>query len=296
MTAFVCFAPPQVGPFIGDALQPSTAYLCNVGISVLYFIACCMLPESLPISARVPFHTRDLSPFRGFNVLYRYTMFRRLALVVFVSEFVQRGKFAVNFSFMKAEFGITEGFYAIVAAVFGTAGVISQSVVLKALVKRITNQRIMLIGLVATALNFAAYDFIWESWMVFPVEIFACFSFISFPAISAMKSNNVGETEQGKIQGALYGVKQFGGGLGPVVFGAVFNQFTGSHAVWYNPRFICEWRQRQQQWACKALAGRQRARVQRDSGARLADRSAVLLLFVFLVCACAQGTSPLSSP
>ena len=90
-----------VGPFVGNALHPNTAYLCNVAISLLYFFACCMLPESLPMSARVPFHTRDLSPFRGFNVLYRYTMFRRLALVVFVSEFVQRGKFAVNFSFMK---------------------------------------------------------------------------------------------------------------------------------------------------------------------------------------------------
>ena len=166
---------------------------------------------------------------------------------------------------------------------FGTAGVISQSVVLKALVKRITNQRIMLIGLIATALNFAALDFIWQAWMIFPVEIFACFSFISFPAISAMKSNNVGETEQGRIQGALYGVKQFGGGLGPVAFGAVFNEFTGSHAVWYNPRFICETTS-----AAQAGSKQMPSRVG-------AHRSFCCVLCV--VCRpCVQGTSPLSYP
>jgi sugar phosphate permease len=58
---------------------------------------------------------------------------------------------------------------------------------------------------------------------VYPTEIFSCLSFLSFPAVSAMKSNNVADSEQGKIQGALYGVKQLGGGMGPVLFGLMFN-------------------------------------------------------------------------
>jgi hypothetical protein len=42
---------------------------------------------------------------------------------------------------------------------------------------------------------------------------------LTFPAVSAMKANNTHASEQGTIQGALYGVNAFGQALGPLVCG-----------------------------------------------------------------------------
>jgi fucose permease len=94
---------------------------------------------------------------------------------------------------------------------------------MRTLVRYYSNQRIMVLGIVSLLLNMLGLSFIWRGWMLFPVEIFSCLSFLSFPAVSAMKSNNVDVKEQGKIQGALYGIRQLGGGVGPVVFGVILS-------------------------------------------------------------------------
>jgi DHA1 family tetracycline resistance protein-like MFS transporter len=215
-----------VAPFVAVALGSGTnaPFLVAAGVSLFYLILVCFVPESLPKSKRVPFSSlRDLNPFRIIGVLGRYKMFQRLALVVLLGELTMRGRFAINFSYLKSRFHITEAQFAYVALTFGVLGVLSQSVLLKWLVRRWSNQRIMLLGLCAVVLNMLSFVVIWKLWMVYPTELFSCLSFLSFPAVSAMKSNNVADSEQGKIQGALYGVKQLGGGLGPVLFGLMFN-------------------------------------------------------------------------
>lgn len=49
---------------------------------------------------------------------------------------------------------------------------------------------------------------------------------MAFPVISAIKSVNAHESEQGKVQGALYGVRSLASGLGPVAFSAIFQYYA----------------------------------------------------------------------
>ena len=60
----------------------------------------------------------------------------------------------------------------------------------------------------------------------------SCALFV-FPAVSALKANNVGNDEQGATQGALYAAKSISGALAPFLFGALFNVFSKAPEVLY---------------------------------------------------------------
>ena len=49
---------------------------------------------------------------------------------------------------------------------------------------------------------------------------------MSFPIISALKSVNAHEGEQGRVQGALFGAKALAQGLGPLIFSALFSYYA----------------------------------------------------------------------
>lgn len=141
-------------PFIGPAVSVPTCFCIGFGVVCAYFLACVfLLPETLAMELRTPFTVKDLNPFRSFHLIARYSMFRRLAGVVFIGNFIERGKFAVNYMFLKTAFSATQQFYAYVAATFGVLGFLSQTIGLRLLITRLTNQKIMMVGLVACFLN-----------------------------------------------------------------------------------------------------------------------------------------------
>jgi len=72
----------------------------------------------------------------------------------------------------------------------------------------------------------AASAVIWNEWLAFPIVLFLGLGFLTFPAASAIKSNNVSSSEQGTIQGALFGVRTIGDGFGPLFFGLILGAFT----------------------------------------------------------------------
>jgi DHA1 family tetracycline resistance protein-like MFS transporter len=47
---------------------------------------------------------------------------------------------------------------------------------------------------------------------------------MAFPTISAIKANNVAESEQGRIQGALYSLQALASGIGPVALRYVYGK------------------------------------------------------------------------
>ena len=55
----------------------------------------------------------------------------------------------------------------------------------------------------------------------------------SFPALSAIKANNVADHEQSATQGALYSVRSISGGITPFIYGGLYRYFTKSPEVIY---------------------------------------------------------------
>jgi len=59
---------------------------------------------------------------------------------------------------------------------------------------------------------------------IFVSATLASLTGMSFPTISAIKSNNVDEMEQGRIQGALYSLQSLASALGPLLLRYVYNE------------------------------------------------------------------------
>ena len=88
---------------------------------------------------------------------------------------------------------------------------------------------------------------------IFAALILSGLTTMAFPTISAIKANNVGPTEQGRIQGALYSVKALASGVGPAVLQAIYSRtnttdhndnthhsswFIGPGTMWFVASFL----------------------------------------------------------
>ena len=58
-------------------------------------------------------------------------------------------------------------------------------------------------------------------------------SLFSFPAISALKANNVGDDEQGATQGALYAAKSIAAVIFPFIYAFIYKVYINSPSVIY---------------------------------------------------------------
>lgn len=61
------------------------------------------------------------------------------------------------------------------------------------------------------------------------IGVLAGFASVTFSAISALKSNNVTDSEQGQVQGALYGANAIASALGPLAFSFTYHYLSSAH-------------------------------------------------------------------
>lgn len=64
-----------------------------------------------------------------------------------------------------------------------------------------------------------------NSWLMWFTGIIASLSSITYPAISAYISTYADSDKQGLVQGLITGVRSLCGGIGPAMFGVLFNYF-----------------------------------------------------------------------
>lgn len=229
-----------VSPFLGTMFSPNVAFAISAVIAALFCLLCWLLPESLPVESRTAFSRSTLNPFLALRVLTRYKTFLYLSAVVFVNELVEKGEMDVLYPYVKTVFGFSKMNYSFAAVAFGVVGVLTQSVLLKFLTARYSNKKVMMIGLISVLLNMLAFALMFAGWEVYILVATTTLGYLTFPSISAMKSESVDVTEQGRIQGAIYGVKQLGGGAGPLIYGAVYQAMsTKEDGKVYYPQLVC---------------------------------------------------------
>jgi len=162
----------------------------------------------------------------GMKILNRTYMFRRLAVTCFFSNLVLEGVFSVLTLYFKSQFSIDEHFQAMIMAIWGGSGMLAQTVLMRAITSIGNNQTVFRTGLVLCCFACPLYGLITSPWQVYAVLPINASGMMIFPAIAAMKANNVRASEQGTVQGALYAVRALGGILGPLIFTAAFAVFS----------------------------------------------------------------------
>jgi len=218
---------PSINEGRNDAAQPvlSSADVNRVDDGML------LLPDSPPCDSHdVPPTSTVLSalflrnPFRPLLILNRTRFLRTLAGVAILLFFCLMGMMSITYMYLHARFGMNRQQHAIMSVVNGCCGLLVQSVGAKYISRYASNYTMMQLGLSFMALSAVMYACLWEMipWLYFILPI-ASLGTLTFPALTALKSNAVNHAEQGAIQGALAGVRSLGTGLGPLIFNQIMS-------------------------------------------------------------------------
>jgi len=108
--------------------------------------------------------------------------------------------------------------------ILGIAGIVVQVVLMKPLIDVLGEQKVVALAFLAGAADNFLYGTARTKSTIFVALAISGLATMSFPTISAIKANNVADSEQGRIQGALYSVKALASGVGPAALQCVYSK------------------------------------------------------------------------
>ncbi|WP_411835048.1 TCR/Tet family MFS transporter [Pseudoxanthomonas mexicana] len=221
-----------IGPLIGGTLGEIDLRLpfwFAGGLALLNFLyGLFVLPESLPKEKRTPaFDWSHANPLGSLLLLKRYPQVFGLAAVVFIANlahFVYPSVF-VLYADHRYQWGPKEVSW--VLAGVGVMSVIVNAVLVGRIVRRIGERRTLLLGLMCGVAGFAVYGWAPTGAMfLLGLPISALWA-LAAPATQALITRQVGEREQGRVQGALSSLASLAGIFGPMLFAGTFALFIG---------------------------------------------------------------------
>lgn len=225
-----------VGPALGGLLatfdQRLPFYLA-AGMSLVnftygYFI----LPESLAPELRTPISLSKANPFSALKWiaqnpaligLISITFFSNLAHVVYPSVFVMYADYRYHWNELTV--GLTLGAVGVLAAIV-------QGGLIKRLLPKLGERRMVLAGLSCGIIGFAGYGLAPSGawfWACMPIMAFWG---IAGPAVMSLSTRYISAKEQGRLQGATNCLTSLANIAGPVIFTQLFNGFihTGTES------------------------------------------------------------------
>jgi DHA1 family tetracycline resistance protein-like MFS transporter len=219
-----------IGPVIGGLLGQygarvpfyAAAALCFLNFLYGYFI----LPESLPKEKRSVLNLKKANPIGSFLHLKKYPKLIGLASSMFLL-YVASHAIQSNWSFFTMyKFNWDEKMVGISLGVIGLLVALVQGVLIRWVNPWLGNEKSIYAGFFLYSLGMLLFTFANQSWMMFIFLIPYCLGGIAGPALQAVISIQVPETEQGKIQGTLTSLMSASAIVGPPLMTGIFYYFT----------------------------------------------------------------------
>jgi len=219
-----------IGPVIGGLLGQygarvpfyAAAALCFFNFLYGYFI----LPESLPKEKRSVLNLKKANPIGSFLHLKKYPKLIGLASSMFLL-YVASHAIQSNWSFFTMyKFNWDEKMVGISLGVIGLLVALVQGVLIRWVNTWLGNEKSIYVGFFLYSLGMLLFTFANQSWMMFIFLIPYCLGGIAGPALQAVISIQVPETEQGKIQGTLTSLMSASAIVGPPLMTGIFYYFT----------------------------------------------------------------------
>ncbi|MGH8190704.1 MAG: TCR/Tet family MFS transporter [Rhodanobacteraceae bacterium] len=224
-----------IGPGVGGVLG-------HIWIRLPFWVAACLsltnfvyglivLPESLPPERRTPrIEWKHANPLGSLLLLKRYPQVFALAAVFFLISLAQ---FSLNATFVlytDYRFGWGTKTVGFALMLVGLCTGIVQGGLVRPLMPRFGERKLMLGGLAFAAAGYAIFGFApiaWLFWIGIPI---LCLGGLASPPAQAIMSGQVDPAEQGRLQGALSSLRSFAGIFAPLLFANLFALFISKHA------------------------------------------------------------------
>ncbi|NXG24451.1 MF14B protein, partial [Grallaria varia] len=183
----------------GDSLVVLMATL--VALVDICFILLAV-PESLPEKMRPASWGSSISweqadPFASLKKVRKDSAVLLICITVFLSYLPEAGQYSSFFLYLRQIIGFGSTSIAAFIAAVGIMSIIAQTVFLSVLMRSVGNKNTVLLGLGFQVLQLAWYGFGSQSWMMWAAGAIAAMSSITFPAISALVSQNAEANQQG---------------------------------------------------------------------------------------------------
>ena len=196
-----------LGPVIGGVLGDIDLHLPFVASGTLavinwiygYFV----LPESLPKEQRTPFAWRKANPVSALRGLFDLGAVGPLVAVIALSTLAQFILHSTWVLYTTFKFGWGPHETGLSLMVVGVVNVVMQGVLLKHILKRISPQRLAVIGLFTAAVAYASYGLAPQSWMVFLIIVLNMPSAATGSTLQSIVSSAADAHIQGRTLGAV---------------------------------------------------------------------------------------------
>jgi DHA1 family tetracycline resistance protein-like MFS transporter len=209
-----------IGPVLGGVLGA-------IAIQLPFFVAggCAMLnwlygyfvlPESLPAERRRPFHWSRANPLTSLRELGRLQGVGRLAAVVALSGLAQYVLFTswVLYTTFKFGWGPRENGWSL--AVVGLMSLIVQGFLLGRILKHVTPRRLVVAGLVSSALAHLAWGAATRGWMMYAVIVLNVLGYTVTASLQSIISSAADSHSQGQTLGAVNSLNSLMAVLAPL--------------------------------------------------------------------------------
>jgi len=210
-----------VGPVMGGLLGSIdlqlpffvAGALTMVNLLYGYFV----LPESLPVDQRKPFHWRAANPLNALRALSQLKSVAPLVGVVAFSGLAQFVLYTcwVLYTTFKFGWGPQENGWSLAAV--GVVSVTVQGFLMGPMLRRFSPQRLAIIGLVSSTLTYALWGAATQGWMMFAIIGLNLFGVTVTAAVQSMISSAADKRSQGQTLGAVSSLGSLMAVLAPMV-------------------------------------------------------------------------------
>ncbi len=210
-----------IGPVMGGllgAIDLQLPFLVAGGLTMLNFVyGYFVLPESLPVQRRKPFHWRAANPVTALRAL---TQLKGVAPLVGVVAFSGLAQFVLYTSWVlyttfKFGWGPLENGWSLAAV--GVSSVLVQGFLLRHLLKWLSPQKLAVMGLFSSALAYALWGAATQGWMMFAVIGVNLLGGTVAAAVNSMISAAADSRSQGQTLGAVSSLGSLMAVLAPMI-------------------------------------------------------------------------------
>jgi len=221
---------PAAGGLLG-ALGARVPFWAAAGLSFANFLyGWLILPESLKPENRRRFSLREANPLGVLAVLGRYPVVWAMAGALAAANLGGQCLQSTWVLWTSARFGWGARDNGLSLAAFGVVSLVFQTGLARVLLPKLGERRTILIGLAIGVAEYAAYALATQGWMVYAIMLAAGLSFLTGQATQGLLSRQVGDDEQGTLQGALSSLASLTGIVGPILATSLFAYFTRPQA------------------------------------------------------------------
>lgn len=229
---------PALGGLLGELGPRAPFHAAALLAAANFLIGLVAFPETLRPELRRPFAWKRANPLGALLALRRAKGVLPVAMAMFWWDLAGMVYPATWAFFAIAAFGWGPSMIGVSLAWAGVLMAGAQMLLVGPMVKRFGERRAAAIGIGAAVLEFLAYLFVRDGWMVFPVMLVLMIQSCVMPAMSGMMSRRVAADQQGELQGFNGSIQAVGAVLAPALYNPALAWFTGPSAPIHLPSIV----------------------------------------------------------